>query len=254
MSTPRPEDRFTDRVADYVHFRPNYPAGLLEWLHGESGFDASWVVADAGSGTGIFSALLLAHGNRVFGIEPNDAMRAEAEHTLGSQSRFTSVRGSAEATTLPDASVNLVTAAQAFHWFDADAAKREFLRILRPGGWAMIVFNSRRIDDSPFMRAYDAFLREFAVDYGRVDHRRATRPENLRAFLGGYVEYRFHFTQHCPWKAVLGFSMSSSYSPAPGHPKHEAYVRELERIFHEHAANDRVDFLYETEAYAARLR
>jgi SAM-dependent methyltransferase len=254
VTTPRPEDRFSNRVADYVHHRPSYPAGLLDWLHAESGFDASWVVADIGSGTGIFSALLLAHGNRVFGVEPNDAMRSEAEHTLGSQSRFTSVRGAAGATTLPDASVHLVTAAQAFHWFEPEAAKRELLRILKPGGWAMIVFNTRRVDDSPFMRAYDAFLRERALDYARVDHRRATEPAYLRAFLGPYVEYRFHFTQHCPWKSVLGFSMSSSYSPAPDHPAHAAYVRELERIFHEHAVNDRVDFLYETEAYAARLR
>jgi len=257
MSTadsPRPEQRFSNRVADYVRYRPSYPSALLEWLYDVSGFDASWDVADIGSGTGIFAALLLAHGNRVYGVEPNDAMRAEAERTLGTQARFISVRGSAEDTHVPGASVDLVTAAQSFHWFEPAATKREFVRILKPGGWALIVFNSRRIDASPFMRAYDEFLHARAVDYGRVDHRLATHPEHLRAFLGEYHEWRFHHTVHHDWKAVRGLSLSSSYSPAPDHPDHAAFVADLEHIYRAHAVNDRVDFLYETEAYASRMR
>jgi SAM-dependent methyltransferase len=239
-------------VADYVRYRPSYPAGLLSWLRNETGFAPAWRVADIGSGTGIFSKLLLDNGNHVHAVEPNGAMRAEAEAALGGHLRFTSVNGSAEATTLADHAFDLVTAAQAFHWFEPGAARREFARILKPGGWVLIAFNSRLHDASPWMRAYEDFLRARAVDYPAVDHRRVGT-ERLRAFFGDYREWRETFTMVKSLDDVIGFSSSSSYTPAPDHPDHERFYAALRELFATHQKSEKVEFRYETEAYLGRL-
>jgi len=238
-------------VADYVRFRPSYSPELLEWLRDTIGFTAAWRVADIGSGTGIFSRLFVENGNPVSCVEPNEAMRAEAEASLGSHSNFVSVNGTAEATTLADHSVDLVAAAQAFHWFDPTPAREEFHRILSPDGWTAIVFNTRRNDASAFMRAYERFLHERAVDYARVDHR-LVGAERLRAFLGNYHEWRNHFSVLHDLEGVIGLSSSSSYTPAPGHPDHDAFYASLRELFAKHQMSGTVEFLYETEGYAGK--
>jgi SAM-dependent methyltransferase len=248
----RPAHRFSGRVEAYARFRPGYPPELLDWLRGRIGLSPSWDIADIGSGTGILSSMLLAGGNRVYGVEPNDEMRAAAERALAANPRFVSVRGSAEATGLPDASVDLVAAAQAFHWFDPALTKREWRRILRPGGHALVVFNSRRIDASPFMRAYEELLRARAVDYQEVDHRRALGAR-LREFLGEWIPWRHEFSTRHDFAGVRGLSESSSYVPSPEHPKHAAFMEELRRLFDAHAVDGLVVFLYETEAFAGRI-
>jgi ubiquinone/menaquinone biosynthesis C-methylase UbiE len=225
---------------------------LFEWLRETIGFAPSWRVADVGSGTGIFSRLLLEHGNHVHGVEPNDGMRAEAEASLGSHANFVSVVGTAEATTLSDHAFDLVTAAQAFHWFEPVPTRREFQRILSPGGWALIVFNSRHIHASAFMQAYDALLRERAVDYVHVDHR-LVDPARLRTFLGDYREWRANFSVFHDRDGTAGLSASSSYAPAPGHPDHDGFYAALRALFDAHQKNGTVEFLYETEAYVGRL-
>jgi SAM-dependent methyltransferase len=244
----RPTHRFSRRVADYVRYRPHYPPELLVWLRDTIGFTSEWHVADVGSGTGIFSRLLVENGNRVDAVEPNDAMRAEAEAALGARSNFTGVDGTAEATTLADRAYDLVTAAQAFHWFDVAAARREFCRILKPGGWALVVFNSRRDGASPFMQAYDDLLRSHAVDYERVDHR-LVYDSGLRDFFGEYREWRWNFSVFHDCEGVLGLSASSSYAPAPDHPRHDEFYRALRSLFDAHARGGQVEMLYETEAF-----
>jgi len=248
----RPTHRFSHRVADYVRFRPSYSPELIGWLRDTIGFTPAWRVADIGSGTGIFSRLFVESGNVIHAIEPNDAMRAEAEATLGAHANFVSVAGSAEATTLPDRSIDLVTAAQAFHWFDPVITRNEFQRILTPDGWVLIVFNTRRPDASDFMRAYDEFLHTRAVDYSRVDHR-LVDAGRLRAFLGDYREWHRHFSVFHDLEGVVGLSSSSSYTPAPGHADHDAFYAALRELFDAHEKNGRVEFLYETEAYLGRL-
>ena len=255
MSAPherRPELRFSNRVADYVRCRPSYPPAILEWLRDTIGFSPAWGIADIGSGTGIFSRLFVENGNVVHGVEPNDAMRAAAEEMLADRANFLSVRGLAEATTLPDASIDLVATAQAFHWFEPLTARREFRRILKPDGWALIVFNSRRKDASPFMRAYDDYLHTNAIDYGEVDHTLVS-PERLRAFLGNYFEWKKAFSVFHDDDGVRGLSSSSSYVPEPGHPKHVAFYDGLCKLVATHAVDGKVEFLYETEAYLGRI-
>ena len=210
-------------------------------------------VARGRCGTGIFTRLLLDHGNVVHAIEPNDGMRAAAEAALGSNSNFVSINATAEATTLPDHSVDLVATAQAFHWFDPDPTRREFNRILKPGGWVLIVFNTRRDRESAFMQAYEDFLHENAVDYPHVDHRRVDE-ERLRAFFGDYREWRGQHTRVHDLQGVMGLSSSSSYTPAPDHPRHAAFYDSLRRLFAEHQKDGHVEFLYQTEAYLGRPR
>src|SRR5712691_7831802 len=142
------KQRFSNRVADYVRYRPGYPPAVLDLLRTDCGLRPDHVVADIGSGTGILSKLFLENGNRVFGVEPNAEMRQAGEEYLASYDGFSSIEGSAESTTLADSSVDFITAAQAFHWFDPQAARREFARILKPGGWVVILWNDRRMEEA----------------------------------------------------------------------------------------------------------
>lgn len=244
--------RFSNRVADYRRYRPGYPPELVAWLRDEISLDRTWIVADAGCGTGLLAIPFMANGNLVYGIEPNAAMRAAAEEAFAREPRFVGVDGSAEATTLPDASVDLVMAGQAFHWFDAARAQREWKRILTPGGRALVVFNSRRVETTSFMRAYDEFLVTHAVDYQGVDHRRVLG-DNLRSFFDEMSEWRFDHARSLGYDELRGLSMSSSYVPAPEHPKHAAFFAGLEALFDAHAVDGSVEMLYQTEAYVGRL-
>src|SRR5882724_12052314 len=162
------KQRFSNRVADYVRYRPGYPPAALDLLRTECGLRPGHVIADIGSGTGFLSELFLKNGNLVYGVEPNEAMRRAGEEYLASYDGFSSIEGSAEATTLDDAGVDFVTAGQSFHWFEPDSARREFVRILKPGGWMVIVWNDRRMDEAPFTRAYENLLERFGIDYKQV--------------------------------------------------------------------------------------
>jgi len=168
MSFADAKQRFSNRVTDYVRYRPGYPSALIDLLRSECGLRPDHAVADIGSGTGLLSKLFLENGNRVFGIEPNEEMRRAGEECLAAYKNFSSVRGSSEATTLPDSSFDFITAAQAFHWFEPTATRREFLRILKPHGWVVVIWNDRRISETAFGRAYEDLLVRYGTDYARV--------------------------------------------------------------------------------------
>ncbi len=247
-------ERFSDRVADYVRFRPGYPAALLEWLRAEHGLAPSWVVADVGAGTGISARMFLEAGHAAIAVEPNAAMRAAAAEALGANPRFRAVGAPAEATSLPAASVDLVVAAQAFHWFQPEAVRREWARILRPGGLVLVVWNSRRTGGSPFLDGYEQLLREHATDYAAVAERYADEPA-MRAWFGtGFRDTRtFENRQVLDLEGLRGRLLSSSYAPRPGHPGHQPMLQALERLFERTQAGGQVTFLYETRAYLGSL-
>ena len=252
--TRDPKERFSSRVELYRRYRPGYPEGLIEVLRRRCGLAASWDVADVGSGTGILAGLFLKNGNRVFGVEPNGPMRAAGEETLRGYRSFVSVEGSAENTTLRGESVDLISAGQAFHWFDRERAREEFRRVLRPGGWVALVWNDRRTEATPFLRDYEDLLRRHGTDYGKVDHKNVGRPA-LDAFFGpgawtlDVVENRQEFGLD----GLVGRLLSSSYVPAQGEPGCQAMLEEVERIYHEHARNGAVAFEYDCQVYAGRL-
>ena len=250
----KPTERFSDRVENYVRYRPGYPPALLEILRTRARLTAQSNVADIGSGTGIFTALLLPLSGRVFAVEPNAAMRLAAEQRFHRVPNFTSVAASAEATTLPDHSVDLITAAQAFHWFDPPTARREFVRILRPDGQLALIWNERETDTTPFLIGYEELLQTHATDYQRIKQKQ-TDGARIAAFFASSAFERFTepSEQRLDLTGLIGRALSSSYAPNPGHPGHEKFLRELTRIFHAHAEQDTVAFRYQTRLYLGRL-
>lgn len=249
-----PTKRFSSRVENYIKYRPGYPPAVLDLLREQCGLTPASVVADVGSGTGILSELFLRNGNRVFAVEPNPEMRAAGERLLRDYPNFTSVDGTAEATTLPDRSVDFVTAGQAFHWFDPRRARAEFARILRPGGWVALIWNDRRIDSSPFLQAYEQLLRRYSLDYRTVDHKHIDAAV-LRPFFGpaGYTLAAFANRQDFDYAGLAGRLMSSSYAPEAGHPNHRPMLEHLRAIFDAHQVDGAVAFEYETQVYYGHL-
>ena len=247
-----PKQRFSGRAENYARHRPGYPPEVLSFLESECSLTQRWAVADVGSGTGILSGLFLSNGNRVFGVEPNEEMRGAAERLLGGDPRFTSVAGSAEATALEDGGVDLVAAGQAFHWFDPEAARAEFLRVLKPDGWVALVWNARRRSGTPFLEAYEGLLAEHRTDdggeagvHGKVD-----------AFFGteGYGTARLPNPQPLDFGGLKGRLLSSSYVPAEGEPGSGAMLRNLEGIFRANESGGEVLMEYVTLVHCGRLR
>ncbi|HLL90085.1 MAG TPA: class I SAM-dependent methyltransferase [Tepidisphaeraceae bacterium] len=253
-SRPVPDatTRFTDRVNDYVKYRPTYPLEVIDFLRVHAALSPAHVVADVGSGTGISAELLLRNGNVVFGVEPNADMRAAAERSLRAYTNFYSVGGRAEATTLADGSVDLVVAAQAFHWFDLGPTATEFRRILRPGGHVVLLWNDRKTGGTPFLEGYERLLLAHAIDYRQVNHSNVTSAD-VDAFTGGpVVRGTFANAQHMDLDGLLGRARSSSYLPRPGQPGHDALMAGLRTLFKETQQGGRVTIEYVTEVYVAR--
>jgi len=247
-------ERFTTRVADYVRYRPDYPTALVDWLHRELQVRSDATVADIGAGTGISCKLFLDAGHPVTAVEPNAAMRTASEDWLGHDPRFATVAGTAEATTLPDASVDLVTCAQAFHWFDQQAIKPEWRRILRPGGLAVVFWNSRRLTGTPFLEGYEQLLLDFGLDYTSVAERYNDDAAMQAWFEGGLRGVtRIDHGQLLDFDALRGRLLSSSYAPQEGHPRHAPMLAALQALFDATAVDGKVSFDYDTRAFAGTL-
>ncbi len=253
MPPQNAKDRFSNRVADYVRYRPGYPSGMLNILQDLAALPPCAKVADIGSGTGISAALFLDAGYKVFAVEPNADMRHAAESQLGANPHFHSIAAPAEATTLPDQSMNLVLSAQAFHWFDVAQARAEFSRILIPGGSIALIWNVRQTDSTPFLRDYETLLKTYATDYALVRHENIN-DTILRSFFteGTYQKRTLPNAQHFDFPGLCGRLLSSSYAPAEGQPGHAPMLTELRRIFDTHQSGGQVDILYDTEIHLGR--
>jgi SAM-dependent methyltransferase len=249
-----PTKRFSNRVDDYVRYRPRYPSAVIDLLESSCGLTRDWVVADVGSGTGIFSEMLLRLGCRVYGVEPNREMREAGERLLAGHPGFVSVDGRAEATTLPGASVDLVTAGQAFHWFDRARSRAEFVRILKPGGWVALVWNKRRKSGTPMNAAYERLLLKYAVDYHSVDHETVT-DEMIAAFFHPQEMQQRSFEQprRLDYRTLEGYMRSASYVPPPGHPAYEPMLAELRSLFEAVQTDGVATLEYDTKVYLGPL-
>lgn len=249
------KERFSSRVENYVKYRPSYPAAVVELLAAECGLAPSAELADVGSGTGLLTELFLRNGNRVYGVEPNREMREAGERLLAAYPGFVSVDGSAEATTLGDASVDFVVAGQAFHWFDHAAARREFARVLRPGGWTALVWNVRDVGATPFMHEYEELLRTFGTDYEQVSHHGVDERE-LDEFFGPgrYALRSLANGQTFDYEGLEGRLLSASYVPEPGHADYLPMLAALRALFERREAGGSVVFEYETKVFFGRVQ
>jgi hypothetical protein len=247
-------ERFTDRAGDYAAARPGYPAAVATTLVDELRLPTAAVVADIGSGTGLSCEPFLRAGLTVIGVEPNDAMRAEGDRQLAAFARFRSVAGTAEATTLPDASVDLLIAAQAFHWFDIGPARAEALRILKRPPLAALIWNDRVATGSAFAQGYEQLLLDFGIDYETIRHRHA-HEDSVAAFFG-HRDYRvasFPNPTVLDWPTLLARLNSASYVPKLDHPNHAPMVERLRQLFDAAARDGRVTMDYVTRVFHGAL-
>jgi SAM-dependent methyltransferase len=248
------KERFSNRVVDYVLYRPGYPRSILDVLREECGLTPESIVADIGSGTGLLTRLFLENGNLVYGVEPNLAMRQAGEEYLHGYPRFRSIAGSAEASTLPEASVDLIVAGQAFHWFDHTASRREFIHILKPRGQVALLWNERAVNSSAFMREYELLLQRHGTDYSKVQHVYSEQAGLDEFFAPGEIRGReFENQQVVDWDGLKGRLMSASYAPKSGEPGHEPMIQDFKKLFAAHQDNDRVMIRYRTRVYWGRL-
>jgi len=245
-----PTRRFSNRVADYVKARPSYPPDLLDFLENDEILTPGKPVADIGSGTGIFSGLLLERGYPVFCVEPNAEMRTAAEEAFHANPLFTSVDGTAEHTTLDDDAVHAITSAQAFHWFDVEQSKQEFRRIMHPGGAAVLVWNDRDTESTTFARRYDALIHAYAIDLSAIRQARLDLVRIQRLFEPQSCEIKqFYNSQRLDFDGLKARMLSSSYMPREGTPRYPSMLAELRRLFSDTQSEGFVTFEYTTSLY-----
>lgn len=249
-----PTKRFSDRVDNYVKYRPGYPDEVIAFLQNECCLSGSSVIADIGSGTGIFTKLLINHGYKVYAVEPNADMQQAAKQMLSENKNFTPIKGSAETTTLPANSIDLIVCAQAFHWFNNEKTKAEFKRILKEDGRVALIWNNRLADIDDFSIAYESILKRDSIDYNKVNHRNINEIDFNAFFIDeNYNAAKFANVQILDEEGFLGRAFSSSYVPAEGTEAGEKFRELLKDIFRKYNKNGEVSFHYQTEVYLGKI-
>lgn len=246
-------ERFSDRVENYIKYRPNYPKEIILFLEKEIGLTSTSIIADIGSGTGISSEMFLKNGNTVYGIEPNREMREAGENLLNPYSNFYSIKGTAEDTLLPNNIIDFITIGQAFHWFEVEKAKIEFKRIIKKDGWVVLIWNERKTNASSFLIAYEEFLNTFGTDYKEVNHVN-TYGSIEKLFTGnGYKLQTFSNIQIFDYRGLEGRVLSSSYIPSGDDPKYFFMLEELQKLFEKFQSEGAVVFEYTTKIFYGQL-
>lgn len=246
--------RFSNRVENYIKYRPSYPIEVVALLQKKCGMTRRSILADIGSGTGIFTQLLVDKCDRVYAVEPNHEMRSAAESHLNDCDGFISINGSAEETGLKSSSVDIIASAQAFHWFDRNQVKKEFMRILRDDGWIVILWNQRKVASTEFLMAYEGFLHTYARDYREVNHANIDSGTMAEFFHPSSFETTvFENHQILDYEGFKGRVLSCSYIPGPEQPEYKEMLKEMEKLFQIYAINAQVIFEYETIVYYGRM-
>lgn len=247
--------RFSNRVENYVKYRPHYPIETIQLLIEKINLKKEWIIADIGSGTGISSELFVKNKNTVFGVEPNNEMRVAAENYFKENQNFISINGSTENTTLEDNFIDLIISGQAFHWFDLKAARKEFARILKNDKDVVIFWNERKTEESCFQKEYELFLRKYCVEYGRVTQKNISALQ-FEQFYGSkkYTLLKLNNSQQFNFEGLKGRLQSSSYSPNSNNPIYSEMIDSLHNLFYKYAEENLITFEYDTEIYYGKLR
>ncbi len=254
VTNSRPTERFSDRVDDYAKYRPHYSPDIVAGLKRHCSLRKEDMIVDVGCGTGLLAKIFLEHGNPVIGVEPNANMRQAGEQFLSSFATFSMLDGTAERTGLAANTADFVVAAQAFHWFQPEATRREFVRIVKPEGWVVLIWHDRDVTSTPFLRAYEDFLLRYATDYSTVAHNKVANYGALEQFFSpNRMQMITQSTrQQLGLEGLRGRLLSSSYAPREG-PRANAMLKELPQLFDAHAANGQVVLEYQTRIYYGHL-
>lgn len=246
-------ERFSNRVENYVKYRPGYPAEVLDLFRDEMNLQSNSIVADIGSGTGISSKLFLENDNLVYGVEPNAAMREAAEKYLKGFPRFKSIDGTSEKTNLPNDSVDFIVAAQAFHWFEMEKTRTEFKRILRETGFVALIWNERQLDTNDFLINYENILKKFGTDYEKVRHDNLDENILQDFFQTKFRRKTFQNLQTLDFEGLKGRIISSSYMPAETDLLFEPLIADLKRLFAKYAESGKIQVLYSTNIFFTQI-
>jgi len=245
--------RFSNRVEDYVKYRPAYPVEVITYLQDTCNIAPGNVIADIGAGTGISAKLFLEQGYTVIAVEPNKEMREKAIELLHEFDRFSATDGTAENTLLADKSMDMLIAAQAFHWFNKTTIKPEWKRILKPGGYVALIWNER-LTASPFEKDYDEFIKRHAIDYVQVDHRNIDLQSIREFFAPNECTLKiFSNYQDFDFTGLKGRLLSSSYMPQVNDAGYPAMIADLQALFDRYAVNNTIRIMYDTKLYTGQL-
>ncbi len=246
--------RFSDRVDDYVKYRPSYPEEIINYLEDLNILQGKSIIADVGSGTGILTKLFLDHGNKVYGIEPNTEMRIAGENFLKEFDNFQSIIGSSENTNLPDHSIDLITAGQAYHWFNVEETAKEFKRILKDRNKdnIILIWNTRT-EIKPFNKELEELIKKYSKDYNQVSQTQDKNKAKNIFFNKEFKKKIFPNNQILSFEALLGRLQSASYMIKKNDFKYEQFYDELSKLFHKHEKNGFIILEYETEVFYGNL-
>lgn len=255
MSAGPHTERFSGRVEAYLAYRPRFPRGILSFLREHGALPEGAVVADIGAGTGMLAEIFLEAGHRVIAVEPNAEMLEACRELATQHPMLEIVQGSAEATTLPDASVNLIAVGRAMHWFDWPRAHREFTRILQSEGWVLVATNGHRDSGAPVSEELSAILRKWRTDSAEADTRRDFK-ERLREFLDTSTWQRttLYHSMTMDFPTLLGYAESLSAIPRPGERGHEGMVAELRSVFERYSRNGVLETPIACQLFLGRLQ
>ena len=244
-------ERFSDRVDNYAKYRPGYSEKILGFLN-EYNFSARSIIADVGSGTGKLAELFLKNGNKTYAVEPNTDMRNMSDSLLTKYDNYVSINGTAEKTTLGNASVDFIVVGQAFHWFDAKKTLNEFRRVLKNNGVLVLIWNNRKLN-TEFLIEYDSILKKFSKEYGESSHRNISDEVIEKYFSADFKKNTIDNHQKFNFIELMGRFSSGSYTPKEGTDEYQNSYNALKKIFHKYKKSGKIIFNYDTKLFTGRI-
>ena len=245
--------RFSGKAGVYAKARPNYAQDFFDWLYSNYVLTSDTVIADIGSGTGLLTKALVEKDIHVYAVEPNEDMRNVAESSLKDNKYFHSINGTAESTGLPEGSIDIITVAQAFHWFDVEAFKKECKRILRPQGKVVLVWNQRD-SASYFVKVNSEIFKKYCPNFTGFSGGIEENDNNIELFFDKKYS-RFHFTNNLTFDkdGFINRCLSASYALKKSDEKFDIFVQELEVLFNSYSEAGLLTMPNETVAYVGEL-
>jgi SAM-dependent methyltransferase len=250
-----PTERFTGRVEAYRRYRSRFPREIIPVLQQRCGLTPASLVADIGAGTGMLAEIFLENGNTVLAVEPNAEMRAACAELSSTHPALTCIDGTAEVTGLPGDSIDFIAVGRAFHWFDREKCRPEFMRILRPGGWVVIASSGPRRGPDGVSRDHELLLREHGLDYTALRHRYNV-DEAVRDFFAGSEPEQVDFQglENLAYEELEGHTLSLSVTPQPGHRKFPAFQEALRGYFDRYQFGGKIALPMRCRVVFAQLR